>query len=176
MMLGAVLAGGAGLRFGGDKALADLGGRTLLDIAIEALRQWCDTVIVVGRIEAPVRSVPDWPAPGMGPLGGIAAALRLAAAEGFDTVLTCGVDSVGLPADLPDRLGPAPACLATQPVVGIWPVSAAETVSAMLEGDGRHSLLAFARRAGARELTLANGPANINTRADLSARQGDDAP
>ena len=52
-LLGAVLAGGRSERFGSDKALARLGGRTLLEQAVEALGAQCDAVIVVGREDAP---------------------------------------------------------------------------------------------------------------------------
>jgi molybdopterin-guanine dinucleotide biosynthesis protein A len=79
MILGAVLAGGQSSRFGSDKALAELDGRTLLARAVEALQAQCDAVVVVGREDAPVPTLPDRPRPGMGPLGGIAAALHHAA-------------------------------------------------------------------------------------------------
>jgi len=49
MILGAVLAGGQSSRFGSDKALAALGGRTLLERAVASLETHCDGVIVVGR-------------------------------------------------------------------------------------------------------------------------------
>ena len=87
----------------------------------------------------------------MGPLGGIAAGLHLAQDEDYETVLTCGVDSADLPDDLLELLSPAPAYLADQPVIGHWPASAATTIEAILEGDGRHSMRAFAeadQRAG----------------------------
>ena len=169
MRLGAVLAGGRAVRFGSDKALAELGGTTLLARAVAAFEPWCDRVIVIGRDDAPAHTIPDWPAPGMGPLAGIAAALRFARAEGFGTVLTAGVDSVGLPADLPLLLDPAPAYLASQPVIGAWPASAAEAACAMLSGEGRHSMFAFAERIAARAVHLSRDPANINTPADLAA-------
>src|SRR3546814_9961801 len=94
--LGAVLAGGLSSRFGSDKALAMLGGRTLLDHAQAALRPHCDALIVVGRGEG----LADWPQPDMGPLGGVAGALRHAASEGFDQLLTAPVDCLRLPPDL----------------------------------------------------------------------------
>lgn len=168
MILGAVLAGGRSTRFGSDKALAELGGHTLIARAVDALSGWCDHVVVVGRQTAPAPTLPDWPAEGMGPLGGIAAALRFAEDAGYRAVLTCGVDSVGLPADLPELLSPAPAFLGDQPVIGLWPASAAQTVSCILEGTGRHSMLAFAHAIGARAVTLSCRPANINTPADLA--------
>ena len=118
----------------------------------------------------------------MGPLGGIAAALRHAEGASFDAVLTIGVDSVGLPGDLPARLLPAPAYLAGQPVIGLWShptlgaAGAARVVEAILAGSGRHSMRAFAEALGARAVQVENTPANINTPADLSlwqARQDD---
>jgi len=171
VILGAVLAGGQATRFGGDKALAELGGKTLLARAVEALAGWCDHVVVVGRGTAPAPTLPDWPAPGLGPLGGIAAALRFAEDAGYGEVLTCGVDSVGLPENLPALLAPAPAYLADQPVIGLWPASAAAAVIAILEGDGRHSMLAFAVAIGARAVSIEQHPANINTPADLAAAE-----
>ena len=169
MILGCVLAGGQSTRFGSDKALAELAGRTLLTHAVDALSGWCDHVIVAGRAEAPAPTLPDWPHPGMGPLGGIAAALRLARDAGYDAVLTCGVDSAALPDDLPGLLAPAPAFIADQPVIGLWPASAAEAVEAILAGNGRHSMRALAERLGARAVRLPSNCANINTPADLAA-------
>ena len=171
MILGAVLAGGQATRFGSDKALAEIGGRTLLALAVDALAGWCDHVVVVGRETAPAPTLPDWPAAGLGPLGGIAAALRFAEDGGYAEVLTCGVDSLRLTHDLPDLISPAPAYLADQPVIGLWPASAAAAVSAILEGEGRHSMLAFATAIGARAVKSPRQPANINTPADLAAAE-----
>lgn len=172
MILGAVLAGGRSSRFGSDKALAEIGGHTLLATAVDALSGWCDHVVVVGRETAPAPTLPDWPRPGMGPLGGLVAALRLARDEGYAAVLTCGVDSVGLPENLPGLLGEAPAYLADQPVVGIWPAGALERLEALLTGEGRHAMYAFAEAIGARPVRLDAGPANINTPDDLAAARG----
>jgi molybdopterin-guanine dinucleotide biosynthesis protein A len=169
MILGAVLAGGLSTRFGSDKALADLDGRTLISRAVDALSLWCEYVVVVGREQAPAPTLPDWPRPGMGPLAGIAGALHLARDENYAAVLTCGVDSVGLPEDLPELLGSAPAYLADQPVVGIWPAAALETLEAMLTAEGRHSVYAFAEAIGARAVKFERGLANVNTPADLAA-------
>ena len=168
MILGCVLAGGRSTRFGSDKALAELGGHSLLARAVDALSGWCERVVVVGREVAPAPTIPDWPHPGMGPLGGIAAALRLACDEGYDAVLTCGVDAPGLPEDLPDALFPGPAFLDGQPVIGLWPVSAARAIEAILAGEGRHSMRQFAETIGARAVKLASEPANINTPQDLA--------
>lgn len=166
-ILGAVLAGGQSRRFGSDKAMALFGGRPLIALAVEALSGWCDHVIITGRGEGPAPCLPDWPNADMGPLGGLAAALHFAANEGYSAVLSCGVDSPGLPENLPALLSPAPACFASQPVIGLWPVSAIGAIEAVLRGDGRHSMLAFAEAVGARRVTVPGALRNINFRGDL---------
>jgi molybdopterin-guanine dinucleotide biosynthesis protein A len=171
VILGVVLAGGQSTRFGSDKALAELGGRTLLARAVDTLTGFCEYVVVAGREMAPAPTIPDWPRPGMGPLAGIAAALHLAQDEGYEAVLTCGVDSVDLPENLLEILGAGPAFLADQPVVGLWPVGATATIERILEGDGRHSMLAFAEAVGARAVKTKSQSANINTPADLAAME-----
>ena len=167
-LLGAVLAGGQSRRFGSDKALALLDGRTLLERAVTRLGQWCEAVVVIGRETAPVPVVADWPRPGMGPLGGIAGALRHARAEGFGAVLTLGVDSLGLPVDLPALLGPGPAYVSDQPVVAFWPVAALGAAEAILGSEGRHSVRALADATAARPVVLATPSANVNTPEDLA--------
>ncbi len=166
MILGAVLAGGQSSRFGSDKALAALGGQTLLARAVASLEAQCDSVIVVGRGD-----VADRPRSGMGPLGGINAALHHAAANDYADVLTCGVDCGGLAPDTLAELTPAPAYVADQPVIGLWPASAAPTLDAFLAADARHSMRAFAELIGARPVKLSATTANINTREDLVAAQ-----
>jgi molybdenum cofactor guanylyltransferase len=169
MILGAVLAGGLSTRFGSDKALAELHGHTLIARAVDSLSGWCEYVVVVGRELAPAPTLPDWPRPGMGPLAGIAAALHLARDEGYDAVLTCGVDSAVLPDDLPGLLAPAPSYLADQPVIGLWPASALAAIETILTSDGRHSMRQFAEAIGARAVSSPTATANINTPADLAA-------
>ena len=171
MILGVVLAGGQATRFGSDKALAELGGRTLLSRAFDALGGHCELVVIAGRERGPGRCIPDWPHAGMGPLAGLAAGLRLAQDEGYETVLTCGVDSVDLPDDLLDLLSPATAYLADQPVVGHWPMGAVGEIERILEGSGKHSMRAFAEAVNARAVKTAAVSANINTPADLTAAE-----
>lgn len=171
MILGAVLAGGRSTRFGSDKALAELDGRTLIARAVEALEGQCDAVVVVGREEAPAPTLPDWPRADMGPLAGVAAALHHAHDAGYEAVLTCAVDSMGLTDTTLAELSPAPAYCESQPVIGLWPTTASATLDALLESDGRHSMKAFAARIGARPVALAANPSNINTPADLLGLQ-----
>ena len=168
MILGVVLAGGQSSRFGSDKALAELDGNTLIARAVGQAGGWCDDVLVVGREQAPAPTIPDWPRAGMGPLGGLAAALRHAAGKGYDAVLSIGVDAPLLPHDLPALLAPAPAYLAAQPVIGLWPVGALPVIEAILLGQGKHSMRALAEATQARAVTLASIPANINTPEDLA--------
>jgi len=168
MILGAVLAGGLSSRFGSDKALAQIDGRTLISLAVDALSGWCEHVVVTGRETAPAPTLPDWPHSGMGPLGGLAAAMRHAQDEGYEAVLSCGVDAGFLPDELPALLGQAPACLAVQPVIGLWPASATPQLEALLQGDGSHSMNRFADIVGARRVEIATAVANINTADDLA--------
>ena len=172
MILGVVLAGGQSSRFGSDKALAELGGRTLLARAFDTLSGYCELVVVAGRERGPGHHcVPDWPHDNMGPLGGIAAALRFARDEGYTSVLSCGVDSVNLPENLLELLSPAPAFLASQPVVGHWPTGAVDGLETLLLAEGKHSMLAFAGAVRATAVKIGGKPANINTPADLTAAE-----
>jgi molybdopterin-guanine dinucleotide biosynthesis protein A len=90
---GAVMAGGRSSRLGRDKALLEIEGETLLARTVRLLSSLCDEVIVVGPPERSsvvpqVRVVPD-ERPGIGPLGGIATALRAAR---HDAVLVVATD------------------------------------------------------------------------------------
>jgi len=173
MILGVILAGGGSTRFGSDKALAVLDGHTLIVRAVDRLAGWCEHVVVAGRETAPAPTLPDWPRPAMGPLAGLAAALHHARDEGYEAVLSCSVDAEGLPENLPDLLAPAPACLAVQPVIGLWPVSSVAVIEALLlDETERHSMRRFADRIGARLVELPAAIANINTPADLAALAG----
>ncbi len=173
MILGVVLAGGQSTRFGSDKALAELGGHTLLNRAFDTLTGFCELVVVVGRERGPGHCIPDWPRANMGPLGGIAAGLRLARDDGYDSVLTLGVDSVGRPGDLRDGLSP-PAYTESQPVIGHWPTGAVDAIETLLLSEAKHSMLAFAAAVGATPVKIAAKPANINTPADLTAAEKND--
>ena len=171
--LGAILAGGRSSRFGSDKAEALLAGRPLIQHALEALRPHCDATVIVGRTSPLAPSVADWPAPDMGPLGGLAGALNHALNHGFDQLLSIPVDCALLPADVRALLEPAPAYIASQPVIGLWPAHAAAAIEEILSGTGRHSVRAFAEAIGARAVTRATLPANINTPQDLARLEQD---
>lgn len=167
-LLGAILAGGRSSRFGSDKAEALLGGLPLIDHVADKLVRQCDAVIVIGHDHARLPRIDDRPSPGHGPLGGINAALHHALAHGFDHVLTAPCDAVDLDADLAMLLQPGPSCVASQPVIGLWPASAAPVLDTMLDEQSGPAVMAFAERIGARAVTLASPPANINSPADLA--------
>jgi molybdopterin-guanine dinucleotide biosynthesis protein A len=92
-VIGAVLAGGRGERLGGSKALAELGGRPLVEHAIAALRAVTDEVVVVAKpgTALPPVDVPVWhdDEAGFHPRHGIVTALRRA---GGAPVLVLAVD------------------------------------------------------------------------------------
>jgi molybdopterin-guanine dinucleotide biosynthesis protein A len=73
---GVILAGGRSRRFGGvDKTRLPLGGRTLLQRALDALTPITDAQLVVGTAPRPGVPVIADRFPGAGPLGGILTAL-----------------------------------------------------------------------------------------------------
>lgn len=107
--VGLVLAGGAGRRMGGDKALMPLGGRALLAHVIDRLEPQVAGLAIsangdparLARFGLPVLgdALAD-----QGPLAGVLAGLDWAAGQGADTLVTAPVDAPFLPPDLVPRL------------------------------------------------------------------------
>jgi molybdopterin-guanine dinucleotide biosynthesis protein A len=151
--IGVLLAGGLARRMGGgDKPLLTVGGQTILERAIAALRPQCDAVILNANGD-PARfaatglpvipdDVPGFP----GPLAGILAALDWTAIHRPDAewVVSAAADSPFLPKDFVARLHRAreesgmPLAQAqtgdqTYPVNALWKVS--------LRGDLRRALV-----------------------------------
>lgn len=160
-----VLAGGRSSRFGSDKAVALLQGRSLLEHAMAALSAHAQYQVIAGREFDGLPHVADHPAPGLGPLGGLCGGLRFARDQGYDRVLSCGVDSPDVPLGV---LKHAPCYLAAQPIVGLWPVAAREALERFLKEDTRRSVRGFAERIGASAIRVGTEPSNINTPADLA--------
>ena len=178
-----LLAGGVGRRIGGGKPRRRLGGEALIEHVLAHARLWSDAVAVVvrpaaGEVAAEATILFD--DPGIeGPLGGLATALRHAAAIGRQTVLTLPCDTPFLPGDLPKRLASAlgehGAALAASgdilhPTCALWRTEAEELLPRYLD-SGRRSLRGFAEHVGH---GIAEWPAepidpffNINDAADL---------
>ena len=167
-LLGAILAGGQARRFGSDKAQALYDGARLIDRVAAALSAQCDGMVVCGREEPGFVCLADWPEPGLGPLGGLSAALRHGAAGGFSHVLSAGVDVPDLPETIAASLaGEGAAIVESQPVVGLWPVAVLPALEAFLEGGGR-SLYRCADALGARRIDLPRALMNVNRPEDLA--------
>jgi molybdopterin-guanine dinucleotide biosynthesis protein A len=173
-----VIAGGRSSRFGSDKALALLAGRPLIDHAIVVLRPHVGRIVVCGREWGGLTALAD-PAPNLGPLGGFAAALTFAEAEGFESVLTIGCDMPEVPdAVIAGLLDACPAYCGDAPILGHWPSS----LAAMLLGhispssagvtarSGKQSHLSIRRWADTIGACAVPAPGlrNINTPADLT--------
>ena len=164
-ILGAVLAGGRSSRFGSDKAKAEWNGRRLADHAAALIAQHVDRVVVVGGDG----EVADLPAPGLGPLGGIAGALDYAMREGFSSVLTIACDMPRVPPSLVAALlRRAPAYCAEAPVLGHWPADLGTALIDRLDSHDR-SVSAWARANGALPIAAGEPIVNVNTPADLLA-------
>lgn len=146
-ILGAVLAGGRASRFGSDKAMALLDGVTLLDHARAGLAPRVAEVVICGRDGG----LADRPHPGMGPLGGLNAALHHALSHGFVGVLTTGCDMPIYPAALPAALiGDNAAILHGQQLLGWWPATLAPELDAHLGEENNRSIYGWLERIGAR--------------------------
>ena len=160
-----ILAGGEGRRIGGGKPQRLLGGRTLLDRALDMARRWSDDVHVAdGSTDTPGID---------GPLGGVAGALGL----GGD-IITIPCDMPFLPDDLPARLCAtgASAALAQSggrlhPVCALWRARALDGLAAYA-ASGRRSLHRFAEAIGYEAVTWPIEPIdpffNVNDADDLA--------
>jgi molybdopterin-guanine dinucleotide biosynthesis protein A len=145
-------------------------GRALIDIAAATLARHVDALVLCGRRRPGWTTLDDVPTAGLGPLGGVAAALRHGERHGFDGVVTIGCD---MP-DVPDALiaaliEAAPAYCRDAPILACWPASLAAALVAHLERDARRSIRGFGDRIGATALPAPQPLANINTPADLAA-------
>lgn len=167
-ILGAVLAGGQSRRFGSDKALATIGDTRLIEHVIAALTPQVDALVLCGRAWPGVATIPDRPEPGLGPLGGLNAALHHALDQGFAGVLCVPVDVHPIPPDLRSLLaGEVPCTLLHQHAIGYWPATLAPLLDRQL-ASGARSIRAWQAASGAHTLDdAALKLRNINTLEDL---------
>lgn len=109
----AILAGGEGQRLGGiDKATLLIGEQRMLDRVVEALRPQCTELALCLQEQKTwasnlgLKVLLDRPSPGLGPMGGIAAALHWAhnLSDKPDWVVTTPVDLPFLPDNLVEQL------------------------------------------------------------------------
>jgi len=171
-ILGAVIAGGQSRRFGSDKAMARLDGRVLIDHVIDRVSPQVETIVVVGRSLPGHECLPDRPMPGLGPLGGISAALHLAAARGYDAILSVGCDTPRLPDDLVESLAPAmPSYIDGNYLIGCWPAALTETLDRHLASTADRSIRTWARFCAARAVPVPGAIANVNRAQDLELLQ-----
>lgn len=169
ILLGAILRGGESRRFGSDKGAADLGGVTLVERVANALGPQVTALIACGGPAPGLLSIPDRPQPGLGPLGGIAAALHFATLHGFEGVLTVPCDAPLLPATLYEELAPGPSFLLEMPVIGLWPARLAAALDQHIATTSLRSVIGWAAAARARSVERSTPIVNVNTRADLAA-------
>lgn len=196
MILGVVLAGGLARRMGGDaehpgdKALIRLGGRTLLDRALERLFSQVDGLAInangdPGRFGTDLPVLPDADDSYAGPLAGVLAGLDHGASIGADRVVTVAVDTPFFPDDLvvrlcaeADKQGVPLACAITgertHPVFGLWCVSLADDLRDAMEG-GLRKVDRWTGKHGCAHAAFAVEPFdpffNINTPDDLRAAE-----
>lgn len=192
---GVILAGGRASRMGGrDKALLTLGGRPLVTHVATRLAPQVKTMAISANGDAGrfgflgLDVVADADDGFAGPLAGILAGLRWAAAQRQPprALVTAAVDTPFFPADLVARLdeaagdGPGHAVAFShghrQPTFALWPLALADDLAAFLGEDESRRLGAFLERHGAVrvDFTPADGHDpffNINTPADLATAE-----
>jgi molybdopterin-guanine dinucleotide biosynthesis protein A len=188
MIVGLVLAGGRSLRFGSDKALATLGGRTLLEIVASRLGRVCAETAISAPAGGPVAALAerlgltvleDPPTAPRGPLSGVLAGLEWAQSRRASLLLTLPCDAPLLPDDLEARLiAAAEGAVAAvarspgglQPLCAAWSPGMTRALrSALADGlhPAAHQILTDAR---AVETRFEDDQAfiNVNTPQDLA--------
>ena len=190
---GVILAGGLARRMGGgDKALIEVGGRPLLAHVIERLRPQVDELALnangdPARFAAFGLPVIADTVPGYaGPLAGILAGMRWAAARGHSHVLSAASDTPFFPLDLAVRLRAGAAAeglpiamaatddpkrgLSEHPTFGLWPVSLADDLEEALTVGQLRKIIVWAARHGFARVVFEGGHMpffNVNTPDDV---------
>ncbi|HUS55137.1 MAG TPA: molybdenum cofactor guanylyltransferase MobA [Thermohalobaculum sp.] len=191
---GVILAGGLARRMGGgDKALLQLGGETLLARVIARLRPQVDEIVLnangdpsrFSEFNLPV--VADTVEGFAGPLAGVLAGMRWAAAKGYTHVASAAGDTPFFPADLVARLtdvaqssGHPIAMAATNdperglsehPTFGLWPVDLADNLEESLTFGNMRKVIVWTSRHGCARAVFDEGTAfpffNVNTPEDI---------
>ncbi len=170
-VLGAILAGGRSRRFGSDKALADFGGRPMIVRVADALAPFVEGLVVCGHPAPPpgMVSVADLPHSGLGPLGGIAAALQYGQRHGYAGVISVGCDTPILNSGLLARLRAAQRAnfVTDAPIIGYWPAYLYDELIGHLGTETRRSMRGWVAAIDAVPIDPPRPVPNVNTQADL---------
>jgi len=166
--LGAILAGGKSTRFGGDKGAALLDGIALIDHVVSALSPACEEIVIVGREWPGLTSLEDKPAPDMGPLGGLCAALFYAREHGFEMVVTAGCDMMPV-VWLAEDVAPfgRAAVIDGHYLAGIWPAELALPLSDYLKDTDDLSMRGWIAFCEAKLVPPSTEISNLNSLEDL---------
>jgi molybdopterin-guanine dinucleotide biosynthesis protein A len=176
---GVILAGGAGRRIGGRKALVPLGGRPLISHVIDRIGPQVCGLGLNAEAEPDLDAfglptVPDI-LPASGPLGGILTAMDWARSLGAARVLTVAVDTPFLPADLVERLmaTDAPAAYAVttdgpHATTGLWSAGLRDGLQETVD-SGARKVRDWTAEIGAVPVMFEDADAflNVNTPEDL---------
>jgi molybdopterin-guanine dinucleotide biosynthesis protein A len=186
---GVILAGGAGTRIGGAKALRPLGSGTLIDAVIARVRDQVSALALNiadadggdyrARFGSSFPLLGDTLPPGTGPLAGVVAGLEWAASlDGVKWLATFPCDTPFLPHDLvphllaastPGRPIAAEDGERLHGVCAIWPVACAPALRAGVESGRLRSMVSALEALGGMRCTIADRDAffNVNTPEDL---------
>lgn len=185
-LAGLVLAGGRSSRFGAEKAVQILNGRTLLEIALATLQEVAGPLAVSAAAGSEAEALaislgypvvtddPDFP---KGPLAGITAGLAWAADAGAGVMMTLPCDTPMVDAQVLRRLGTtgfATTADGPQSLIAAWPVAAIGVLRAWLV-SGEHPAVHMAlERVGVTPIRFENRDAfaNVNTPEDLARLSG----
>jgi molybdopterin-guanine dinucleotide biosynthesis protein A len=162
--IGVILAGGLARRMGGgDKPLAEIAGRPILQLVIDRLKPQC-AALAINANGDPARFsafglpvVADSVEGFAGPLAGVLAGMDYAAASGAADVLSAPGDTPFLPADLLSRLEAARTRSGARIVVAVsngrthhavalWPVALRDELRRALVEEGERKVSAFIGR------------------------------
>ena len=191
---GAILAGGLARRMGGgDKALLQVGGKSLLSRVIARLKPQVNEIVLNANgdpsrfSEFGLPVVADTVEGFAGPLAGVLAGMRWAAPRGYSHVASAAADTPFFPPDLVERLRAAaeaegqPIALAAttdperglsdHPTFGLWPVALADDLEASLQA-GQRKVVVWTERHGAARAVFDDAGEypffNVNTPDDMA--------
>ncbi|MEO5511095.1 MAG: molybdenum cofactor guanylyltransferase [Longimicrobiales bacterium] len=190
-VIGFIIAGGQSTRYGSPKALADVAGERVVDRVERALRAVTSEVLLIANDAALAEAIGIEArrdrVPGLGPIGGLDAALAWAAELGAQGIVVAGCDMPFLPpslfasildvaratdadAVLPESDGPR----GVEPLAAYYSVSCVPAIEAAISREDQR-LIAFHRDVRVERLPLEDvrrhgDPAhifmNLNTTSD----------